>query len=867
MPTPPRLANRLVAARVRSARQAEVLDDLHDLFLLDCEHLGVWRAQLLYWFNTLNILLFGIGEADTAYSYHTAGPFVMYKNYLKIALRTIRKHKGYAFINITGLAVGIACCLLIVLFIQNELSYDHFHEHADRIYRVNNEVYLLPDTPSHWGVGPAIMGPTLKATFPEVEAVTRYERMGTQRVQYGDTPLYEDRFRFVDSTFLDIFSFPLVQGHAETALKEPFSLVLSHEMARKYFGGADPMGAFFRIGELANEQIYRVTGVLAPLPANTRFDVDFLASYTSYEATVDPRRFTTWRSLGTETYVLVGENQEGDALNAKLPGFIKQYIEGRGSYIPYLQPLTDIHLNRLELGIQAESDIRYLYIFGAIALFILVIACINYMNLATARAVRRAKEVAVRKMVGAYRLQLVKQFLSESLLLSVLGFVGALLLLQAVLPVFNNLLDQSLALHLDSSLTVWLMLLGLSVLVGVLAGSYPALFLSGYTPISMLRGASEASRGPARLRHVLVTVQFGMSMVLLIATTVIYNQLDYVRTKNLGFDQEHLVVVNLRDPAVRAKYATFKQQALAHPNVLSVTAASVFPSLHPGTNGIRPEGFEKALVQAVYAVDPDYLATLQIPLVAGRSFSDAFRTDSAAFVINEAALATYGWTPEDALGKQLERNGRPGTIIGVVPDFHFTSLHRVIEPLVLAYSPTEFSEVGLRIRGENIRETLNFLAATWSTLAPDLPFTYTFLDDKVAQLYTDEQKLGQLFGLFAGLAILIACLGLFGLASFMAEQRTKEIGIRKVLGATLYSIVLLLTKDFSKLVVLAFILASPIAYLIMEQWLADFAYRTHIGLMTFVIAGVAALAIAWLTVSYQSIRAALGNPIDALRYE
>lgn len=857
-----------MTVRIPADRCTEVVDDLEEVFGLDVERVGLRRAQGLYWIHALNILLLGVGTSESPYAYSTAGPLAMYKNYLKIALRTIRKHKGYALINTTGLAVGMACCLLILLFIQNELSYDRFHAHADRIYRVNNEVYLASDTPDHWTYSASPFGPTLQEDFPEVQAFVRTSNRRGQRIQVGDRVAYEDAVLFADSTFLEVFSFPLLHGDSTTALDTPFSIALTEAAAQRYFGDANPVGQVLQMGQLDDVRDYTVTGVLAPLPATSRFSFDFLVSLSSYHAIMDPRFSTHWRALGNETYILLHSADQADALNAKLPAFIKKHAGEEIWYTPYLQPLTDVHLGLLGLGVQPNSDVRYLYIFAAIALFILAIACINYMNLATARAARRAKEVGVRKVLGAYRLQLVQQFLSEALLLSLVGFFGALVVLHIAMPVFNNLLDTSLALDLTTSAEVWLALLLLSLLVGILAGGYPAFVLSRYAPAGILRGNANSPGGGSKLRRVLVVTQFGISIILLIATTIIYDQLEYVRTKNLGFAQEHVVILELRDPTIRGQYATLKQQLLAHPNVLATTAASRFPGQNPGRNGVRPQGAEEGQMMAVTAIDPAYVPTMELQLLAGRNFSDDFGTDGqTTFILNASAAATFGWTPEESIGKELARNQYKGYVVGVVSDYHFVSLHQTIEPLVLTYDAREFFQLGLRVRGENMRETLAFVEETWATLAPDLPLTYTFLDDRVAQLYTAEQKLGQLFGLFAGLAIVIACMGLFGLASFMAEQRTKEIGIRKVLGATVQGIVFLLTKEFAKLVLVAFVLAVPIAYFAMHQWLADFAYQTSISATTFVLAGVAAFLVAWLTVSYQSIRAALGNPIDALRYE
>ena len=791
----------------------------------------------------------------------------MLTNYLKIALRNLRKHRGYAFINVAGLAVGIACCVLIALFIRDEFSYDRHHEQADQIYRLALDIDLSDGVLRLARSSPP-MAPALLEAFPEIIEAVRLRSMGTLLVSQQDHQFYEERFYFADVNVFEVFTMPLLRGNPQTALQTPFSVVLTAETARRYFGETDPMGQTVR---LANQVDLTVTGVLAPIPSQSHFRPDFLASFASLQS-FGGTNLERWGWLGTLTYLLLPEGYDPASLEAKLPAWINTH-RGDGqsdTWHFYLQPVTAIHLNSELTGeLGPNSDIRYSYLLSLIGLFILLIACINYMNLATARATQRAKEVGMRKILGAHRYQLVRQFLGESMLFAVLALFLALALADLLLPVFNTLTAKDLTLSLHDRLFVLLALLGIGLVVGLGAGSYPALFLTRFQPADTLKGHARTRPSGMRLRQGLVATQFTLSILLVIGTLTVAHQQAYMQAKELGFNKEQVVVIPMQDETSPARYAMIKQALLQHPSVVSTTAASSLPGRGHDELTFRPEGFtdDQNPSLAIFFVDHDFVETLDIKMIEGRDFSRDFATDTSAFLINEAAVKRLGW--DDPLGKYIgDDSGAPiGTVVGVIQDFHFESLHAEIAPLLLQIAPGSAREIAVRVRPENLSEVLAFLKQQWQAFEPAYPFQYNFLDDDFDQLYRAEQRLNQIFGYASFLAIFIACLGLFGLAAFTAQQRTKEIGIRKVLGASFTEIVLLLSKDFARLVLVAFILATPPAYFAMRRWLDSFAYRIDLSWEIFLLAGLTTLGVALMTVSYQAVRAALADPVESLRYE
>ncbi|MGH7600666.1 MAG: ABC transporter permease, partial [bacterium] len=709
----------------------------------------------------------------------------MLKNYLKIALRNLLKHKAHSFINIVGLAVGIACCFFIFSYVQDELSYDRYHQKADQIYRLVSDVQTQSETNRQANTS-AMMAPALRVDFPQVLSFVRF--MPTEMlVRHGDNQFQEEHVFFADSSVFEVFSFSLIKGDPHTALKEPYSVVLTAKTAQKFFGEENPMGQTLIVD---NELTFKVTGILAEVPRHSHFVFDMLVSFTTCEK-LFPNRMN-WFSFAFYTYLLLPKDFNVTVLEAKFPAFIDHHIGGqlRGygmNYILSLQPLTKIYLHsqRLaEIGPVGSSDT--LYIFSAIAVFILFIACINFMNLATARSTKRAKEVSMRKVVGAERSQLIRQFLGESILLSFLSLLLALMLFELLLPALNTLSGKELSLHFNRHWVQALVLFGLALLVGIIAGSYPAFVLSGFQPLAVLKSVLRSTGRGAVLRRSLVVFQFAISVVLIIGTVVVYMQLDYLRRQSPGFNKEQMLVIDFKgEEGVKRRHETIKRELQAHPSV----AGSSFSSGAPGTGlttwytvvevggGATRESNLEALL-----VDYDFLNNYGIEIVAGRAFSQAHATDATeAFIINEAAVAHFGWTsPEEAIGKRIEQIGarKQGRIIGVVKDFHFESLHYRIAPLSLHLLPSHFTYLSLRIKTEEVSRTVAALKRRWEALVPNRPFEYFLLDENFDQQYHADEKFGQVFGVFAILAILIACLGLLGLASFTAEQRIKEIGIR-----------------------------------------------------------------------------------------
>ncbi len=798
----------------------------------------------------------------------------MWTNYLKIALRNLRRYRGHTAINVAGLAVGLACCLLIFLFVQDEQRYDRFHDDAGRIYRVVNE-RLADGSATHRAATPPAMGPALVREFPEVLQAARFFNLGKTLVERDDQQFFERNVWIADSTVFDLFSFRLLQGDPQTALVAPYALVVSQSMARKYFGEADPLGQTL---VLSGRNTFTITGVMEELPAQSHIAVNFLGSFATMKDFASEARLQNWIWQQFYTYILLPEGRDPAQLEAKFPAFIARYADPETStrgfnYRTYLQPLTAVYLRsaNLRFDFGMRGNVTYVYAFSIIALFILLIACFNFMNLTTARSTQRAREVGMRKVIGAQRGQLVRQFLGESVLLVMGALVLAAGLVALALPAFNTFTGK--ALSLDPSLVVGLV--GVGLMVGLLAGSYPALFLSAFRPIEVLKGAAgrPGGGGLSAVRKGLVVTQFVISTVLIIGAAVVFRQLDYVQTKTLGFDKEQVVILPIRGD-IDDNLETVKAELLRHPGIVSATASWGTPGgIVPGDD-IRMPGSDNTWPTNVFTVDHDYLYTYRMELAAGRDFSRAFPADtSTAFILNETAARDLGWSLDEAVGQEIwwdewSRDAvKKGRVIGVVKDFHYNSLHQAVGPLVMHLYPSVFGHVSVRIRPEETAATLAVLEQTWTTWAPGWPFEYYFLDEDLAAMYEAEEKAGQLAALFALLAVVIACLGLFGLSAFSAEQRTKEIGIRKVVGASAASIVLLLSKEVTRLVLAAFVVAVPVAYFAMNWWLDDFAYRVEISWGIFLMAGSLTLAIAFLTVGYQAVKAALGDPVKALRYE
>ncbi len=805
----------------------------------------------------------------------------MLKNYLKIALRNLWKFKQVTFINIFGLAVGMAACILMLLWVQDELSYDRYHENADRIYRISREWRNTDgETSLHLGHVAPPFGPLLENDFPGEVLYAERLLSDNPLITYeaGDKQMVEDDFFFADSDMFKVFSFPMVQGNPETALTEPNSLVLTESTAKKYFGDEDPIGKTLNY---ENQVDMKVTGVVKDVPSNSHFHFNMLCSFITVENFYGREDLmSSWGSNNYATYLLLPEGYNPEDLQAQFPAFFDKHLEAYQGIPPsksnflHLWPLTDIHLHsHLDSEIEANGDISYVYIYTIIALFILGIACINFMNLSTARAGRRAKEVGVRKVMGALRPALIKQFLSESLLVAVFSLLAALVLTQLVLPFFNDFVGKSLSLEMGDNFFVLLLLAGIVLVVGVLAGSYPAFFLSRFQPATILRSRKTPKGGHTYLRAGLVVLQFTIAIALVVGVITIEKQLDYVKSKPLGFNKENLLVLPTSDE-IYQKFESLRDQLLAQPGISEVTLSSRVPSgrlldSQGATAEVNGNMEDVNFRIADVHVDHDFLNSFEIDLAAGRNFDRNRTSDSTeAFIINEAALKAVGWaSAEEAIGKKFDYGQRKGYIIGVTKGFHFESLHQSIAPIVFMITNGRANNVIVRVNQAAKDQTIAYLKEQWSYLRPGYPFDYFTISEQFEEQYTSEDRLGSVVQYFSLLAIIIAALGLIGLASYMVEQRFKEIGIRKVLGASVGQILLLMGKNFTWLVLIAFGVAIPLSYFLLHQWLDTFAYRDTISLWAFVAAGAFAILIAWITVGSQTIRAATSNPVDSLKDE
>ncbi|QMU31207.1 ABC transporter permease [Adhaeribacter radiodurans] len=803
----------------------------------------------------------------------------MITHYLKLAFRNLFRHKFYSFLNIAGLAIGMACCLLIFLYVRTSLGYDTHHQHANDIYRivaedknVEREKLLAFTTP--------MLAPTLLKNLPEVEQAARLIIMPGSLVEYEQNRFYEDNFYLADSSILQILNLRLRYGDARTALHTPNSVLLSEATAQKYFGSENPVGKTI---SLDKEAKLTVTGVLAKPTTPTHLKADFIASF-SLARSLFQERLQDWTWQQFYTYIRLKNNTSRQEFEAKLADFTQKVVDPltrseNTQYVFHLQPVKHIYLRsaHLEYDQPNRGNINYVYAFAIIAVFILVIACFNFMNLSTARSLKRAKEVGVRKVIGAQKSQLIGQYLGESILMTLLAFVLAIPLVKLVLPFFNALSGEFLHLHFSKDLPVIVGLLVLSIPVGVLAGLYPAFFLSSFRPITVLKSNTTANGYRlSSLRQGLVVIQFVISVVLIAATAIVYRQLNYLQNKDLGFNKEQTLVFRMEGTRMQQAYEQFKTELLRNPNVLAATASYGEPGGVAAGETIRLRGDKNDRYINMFAVDYDYLPVLNMQMVAGRPFSRKFKTDEKqGFILNETAVKEFNLgTPEQVIGKEIfwdeweaPNQVKNGKVVGVVKDFHFKTIQQKIEPLVMHVYPAAFTWMTVRIRPTNISATLADLEKTWRTMAPEYPFTYHFLDESFGKMIAKEHKMSQVFTIFSGLAIFIACLGLLGLVAFAAQQRTKEIGIRKVLGASVPQIMLLLSRDFTKLILIAIVIACPIAWYGMNKWLQNFAYRIDINWWVFGLAGMGALLIALLTVSFQAIKAAVANPVNALRSE
>lgn len=792
----------------------------------------------------------------------------MFRNYLKTTFRNILKHKGYSFINILGLAIGMVVCIFIFLWVRDELSFDRFHQNSDEIYRVVEDqlgitgIFRVAVTP--WPLGQALV-----KDYPEVINSARFLRIRRRLIRHGDKCFYENGIYVADPSFLEIFSFPMVKGDPATALSGGNNVVITEKIAEKYFGDEDPMGKTITSN---NKVDYTVTGVIKNVPHNSHIKFDFLLPL---EQTLKNSGVVgNWSVNVFYTFLLLQKNADPQTLEEKIYEY-RRRVEPHYATRFRLQALTDMHLRSdysIDLyGVSKDTSL-YVYLFPLIAVLILLIAFINFVNLTVARTSTRAREVGIRKVMGARKMDLIKQFFGESILLAIIALIFAVVLVYLLLPLFNNLAGKNLTLDVFVNSGTALGLLLIVIITGAIAGIYPALILSAFQPTNIIReNLTNTSGKPAGLlfRRILVVFQFTLSVVFIIGTWVVNRQLSYVNNKQLGYEKDQVLYFTKRGN-IDQKYNAFKEELQKNPKVLAVTTSSdlLTYTLH-STNNFFWEGKipgAKFMLHH-FSVDHDYLKTLNMEVVDGRDFSKDFTTDSegTAFIVNEAAVKAMNL--EKPVGKRFGLGDKVGSIIGVVKDFHYKSLHNEIEPLVLRIAPERDRYIFVNLRSENISETLNDIKKIHQKFNPQYPFEYHFLDDQLNRLYDNDRKTFTLLRYFTFIAILLSCLGLFGLAAFMAQMRTREIGIRKVVGASVFNITLMLSKEFLFLVVISSILAWPIAYFVMNRWLQSFAYRTAISSGIFIFSTILALFIAIFTVIYQSIKAATANPVDVIRYE
>ncbi len=810
----------------------------------------------------------------------------MLRNYIKIAFRNLLRYKFISFINLFGLTVGLTCCLIILTYLVNELSYDKFNKDADQIYRVTRS-FNTPDgiETLHLSEVAPPFGPLLQHDFPDIQKMTRLLSNGSTTIRYKENLFTEKDVYFADENFFSFFPVGITRGNPKTSLTDPYCVMLSDKMAKKYFGNEDPVNKLVKID---NQSYCKVTGTFKSLPPNVHMHPEILISFNTLN---DSNVYgiknlqTNWGNNAFYTYLMFPKNYPVEKIEARFPAFIDEHVHFKGDppglkeskYTKlYLQKLTDIHL-RSHLDDEAEpnGDIKRVYIFSAIALFILLIACINYMNLSTARSALRAREIGVRKVVGAERKEIMMQFLSESIFITLFAMIFALLITWAALPFINSISGQLLSIKNLFHPAVIISIILLPFIVGIISGIYPAIFMSSFRPSLVLKGALKIGKGNISFRQVLVVAQFSISIILIIATLVVFQQLRYMQNASLGYDKEHMII--MPNSFNNDQYVSIRNELLQNPNIKNCGRSSRIPTGRllddMGTQMIAGDSARPVNVTLKFvSVDYDFIPTYGISMAAGRNFSRDFAIDTTNFIINETAAKALNWkSPQNAVGQGIVYGGVRGKIIGVTKDFHFESMHQKIVPLIFVLPSsvirTGYGKLAVKITGNNIPSTISYIENLWRKNLPETPFQYTFLDENFAKMYASEQQQGSIFTVFSCIAIFIACLGLFGLSAFAITQRIKEIGIRKVLGASVSQIVAMMSKDFLKLVIIAAIIAFPVAWFTMNKWLQDFAYRINISVWVFLIAGIAAAFIAFVTISFQSVKAGLSNPVQSLRTE
>lgn len=870
---PPRLAERILSRLQYDDVWKTTLGDFEEYYSYKAQKDGIPAANRWYWKQVIQY-------APSKIIHKLYWSIEMFFNYLKMSLRRLKTNKSYSFINISGLAIGLASFILIGLFVHHELSYDKHFKDSDRIYRI-----IKQNAQSHQGtnlgaVTPLMLHSALKENFPQFEHTT-YVSPFTGLLKLGDNSFFENGL-YAGGDLFETFSYSWLQGNPSTALNDPSAIILTRSLAEKLFGNKNPVGKSLDIipEYETTASVKLITGVIEDLPETSHLHFSYIANEKS--STWHEGNANFWDSNGYFTYVKLTETSE---LNNELLDKINEFYSSQMLEIAYyksdpeklpklrFQPLTDIHLKSSHINHNVSmvlGNINYVYTLSLIGLIILLIACVNYMNLATARAIMRAKEVGVRKVIGALKSNLIMQFTSEAVLLSLFSITFAVLLVWVCLEPFSDLVNRSIGTEMFTSTGFWLSVLSTSFVVGIIAGSYPAFYMSSLKPSGIFKSHTKGGKGNSFMRNALVTGQFAITTVLIICSIVIFKQLDYIRTTDVGYTRDQILTVNLKDDNFGKYYETVAQNLNANPNILSVSSSSYLPmDIQGSTSGVNWEGREKRVKFYLQNVHYDYLEMMEIELVAGRYFSRDFPTDETnAFILNESAVKGMGYTPEEVLGKKLVMWKREGNVVGVVKDFSFLSFRLEQAAALIGFNrPHDYHYLTIKVRPDNLQETVAFVEDEVKKVSPDFPFEYAFLDDAFDNMYKADLNLGKLFNAFTLLALFIASVGLFGLASFMMEQRAKEIGIRKVLGASLVQILTHVNKDFMKLIALSFVIAIPIGWYAMNIWLGDFAYKIELGPSIFIASVFIAIGVATLTVSYKSVKTALANPVNSLKSE
>ncbi len=853
---PPRLLEWTLKRFLQTDEVYEKLGDFEESYREYLQQRGRLAAAAWYLLQIIKAL-----PSFVSNSYY--GSITMIRNYLIAAYRNLTRNKTYSLLNVMGLAVGIAAFLMISLYVLFELSYDRYHENANRIFKV-----IAGDQ----AVTPPPLAPALMDEFPEVETATRLIKSFQDLVRFKNKTFLEDQWVWADEHVFGVFAFPLISGDKQTALKDPNSVVLTENMAKKYFGSEDPMGKVLEWSGFDMENDFIVTGIMKNIPDNSHIKADFFASFKTMTnfPSYNPENFD-WGNYFCHTFFLLREGSDHRTLQDKYPAFLESRTGVKHDWDFFNKRLTDLHLKAADIifHFSSVSDIRYIYIFSAVAFIILLIAGVNYINLTTALAARRFQEVGIRKVVGAQRFQLIRQFLMESLFLTFLALVMAVTLAHFLMPIFNNLIqsDQSVALFRDMKLLMALLVTGLCM--GIISGIYPAVFMANFTPSWALKGTSSTKSRKVRLRNMLVIIQFAISIFLIISTLVTSSQLHFIRNKKLGFSKDHILIIPLTNRNIYKNLFAFKQEILKNPDVKRTSVSTTIPMKIDWHNSFyyrNVENPENNHIVSHYArVDYDFIDLFEMEIVKGRNFSEEIDHGKNAYIINETIARKIGW--EDPVGKMFHNQGRTGTIVGVVKDFHNENMHIPIGEVTLILAPEQGNLISIKIDSENVPGILATIEKVWDKFSGGYPFEYEFMDERYDNQYKSEIRLGRAFNYFSVLAVFLCCLGLFGLASFAVEQGTKEIAIRKVLGASVPELVKMLSWQFLKLVFIANLIAWPIAFYFMNSWLQSFIYRVDMSWVIFFMAGITAVFVAFVTVFTQTAKAALANPADSLRYE